>query len=327
MAVFFGITFVSAVSHNNWWYGAAASVLYFLIFMLGFYMRETVTADIFENVLNFICLFGVVISFAASVEKLIHLEDERYRSLLWFGNSNYLAAVLSAVVVICAYKVIALRHHTAKYYAVSIICAFGLYSTGSLFVWVEILMAVSVILTLTKRHTLLAVFLILCTVACMTLYFVPDLFPRMSSESNVTTDNRVIIWSESITHVLDSPLFGQGFYTHNILENVGYVTPHSHNIIIEQFLSFGIVGTALLSVYAFIYFRAVIINEKLLRHNHIPALILAISGGLLLHGMIDLTMLWAQTTLLYVIIFSGLGACEKIIHRKKKETKQITTVA
>ena len=113
----------------------------------------------------------------------------------------------------------------------------------------------------------------------------------------------------------------QGFltYFHNANQNPDmYQTTHAHNFALEPLLSFGIIGSALLLILLWIYFKKVIECKETLNNQKITALILSLCSAVLIHATTDMTLMWIQTGLLYVLVLSAVG----IEERKLKENTQ-----
>ena len=304
--------------------GALCSLGAFFIIVIGTYTHTVITKSGYETLLNICCAGGITATLVTIIERFIYIGLKNYYCKAGFFNSNYLASTLCAIVLICAYKVITRQGNIIWYYSVAAFCAIGMYLSGSMFIWVELLIGVSVLLSLNHKHNLLSIFLILAAFACALVYFVPDIIPRVS-QSGQTIQNRILIWELSLDQLKDSILFGHGFlsYMHIIKGMPGaYFTTHAHNIILEPLLSFGIIGTITLLVFLALYFRRLLICKSFLRHSHINSLILAITAAVLVHGLIDMTMLWIQTGLLYAFIMAGVGAEERILKEIRQNNKE-----
>jgi len=140
-----------------------------------------------------------------------------------------------------------------------------------------------------------------------------NIIPRLY-QAEVTTEIRFEIWDFAIKQIAKTPLFGHGFMSYmytDVEQHLGYLVPHSHSIILELLMDFGIFGTVLFLWY-FIKYSITLVkiyfSEKKIR---ITSLIFAISAAALVHGLTDLTLMWIQTLPLFLFILAGLGAYEK----------------
>lgn len=302
---------VAAINSN--WIGVLCSFGAFVIFIVGHFAHEFMNSRVYETCLNLCCFSSYFVVLYVIIERLCFWSIPNYRCFGLFFNPNYLATVAATVVVICAYKVIARKGKLFFYYLTASVCVFPLYFSGSMFIWIEIFIAVAVLLSLTNKHNVLSIFLILVSFCCAIVYFVPDLIPRFS-ESSATLENRVEIWKLSIETIKGNFLFGEGFLTYYHLYkglSSAYPTTHAHNLFLEPLLSFGFLGTFALVAFFAQYFRRLFLCRSSFKFSYISALILALSAGVFVHSLVDMTMLWIQTAALYAIVMAGIGVEEK----------------
>lgn len=309
---------VSLIALN--WIGAACAVGFFLVMVIILYARSSVTKAVFESSLNLSCFLSLFVTLFAVIERLLHHSDQLYRCKTVFFNPNYMATVVSTVVIICAYKVITRQGNPVLYYTIAAFNVVSLYLCGSLFAWVNIFIAVAALLFMFHRHQLLSIFLLVAATGCLVIYSKPDLLPRLA-ESQLTTENRFDIWTVAIKAIVKSPLFGRGFLTYyNIYQNYpgSYPTQHTHSIYLDPLLNFGIIGTALLLVYFVYYYQQLIRCRNLLNNSRISDLIFALTASTMVHGLVDVTILWIQTGLLLGYIMAGLGVEERMLIARHK---------
>lgn len=308
--------------YNSNYIGVACSVGIFAIVIVVMYVREHFTVYNFEKGLNVACYCGIAVSILSAVEyvynKLYPLDPtstEKFRATLYFINCNYLATIFGTTIIICCYKIFKRKSNPSLYYITALFCLLGTYLTGSMFVWVEILIGVATLLLTMRRSQILSALLLLAGTACIVIYFMPDLLPRLQ-QSNVTTDNRMIVWDVTIQAIKKAPIFGYGFlaYQHVKADYVGsYPTTHSHSIFLEPLASFGIIGTLLIIICVVIFYKRVTTCHHAQNKYHMSALAIALSCALFVHSITDLTFLWIQTGLLYGLLFGGIGIEEKML--------------
>lgn len=321
--VFALLTFFVALYYRNW-LGMLCSVAYFLIMVVALFARSVMTRTIFERALNGCCLLSLPLLPIGIVDRLLHLGEKLFRFDGWFFNPNYLATIMSTVILICAYKVTARKGSLWFYYATAVCAAVTMYLCGSMFAWVELLMGVSVLLSLMRQHQLLSILLLLTAVCGIILYCVPEIFPRLS-ETNFTTEFRISIWNLSMRSIPEAPVFGRGFLSYRLISHRvpgAYLSEHAHNLVLEPLLSFGVVGTALFLLYFIPYYRTVLRCKNRIHKSHITALILSLTAATLIHGTTDMTMLWLQTGLFFMLILSGVGADEKVLAARLERLRE-----
>ncbi|MEE0928160.1 MAG: O-antigen ligase family protein [Acutalibacteraceae bacterium] len=295
--------------------GLACSVGFFLIVLISYYTRSVVTEKVFERCLDICCYVAIPLSLFAAVEKFLsHSGGVK----LWFFNENYFCSLMAASVLICAYKATSHKGPVLRYYICAVFGAAAMYFGASLFAFVEVFVGLCVLLILQKKHLMLTIFLMGVVACLIIIYFVPDLFPRLS-ESNVTTERRIRIWNEAMVFIKENPLFGRGFlsyYQYSAQNPHIYQTTHAHNFAVEGLLSFGIIGSFILLLFLWSYYKKISECKELLRSNCATTLILTISAAVLIHMTTDMTLMWLQTGLLYALIMGGLGIDEKALNKR-----------
>ena len=312
-------TLIISVIYFNF-VGFFCAIAFFALILISKFIRKYITMDILEKGLDITCVMALITTFLCLIDyiynQFILSHKGIYRCTLYFFNSNYLATLFATVIIICGYKLINHKRKPVYYYIVAVFCALGAYLTGSMFVWVEVFIGCSSMLLLTRKHQLLSSLFLLAGTFIIVLYGIPNILPRIN-ESNITTDNRVIIWKTTLEAIGDAtPFFGKGFLTYfHIKGNYpgSYNTAHSHSIFLEGFLSFGIIGTILIVTYFVYFYKRVIVCRNAQHKHYISSLILAISFAILVHSTTDLTFMWIQTGLFYCLIFAAIGVEEKFL--------------
>lgn len=306
---------IMAAVHGNW-LGVACSAGVLLVLIIGFWIRSVMRRGVMERALSYCCMMSIGIMPCAVIERLFFVREDM-RCCLWFFNPNYMATMCMIAFAFCVYKLLNGKGHL-WIYITGIICnTVSMYLSGSLFIWVDVFIVTALLLVLFKKWPTIAVLLGVMAAFCMVLYFSPELLPR-SSAASWTTGTRFSVWSAAIEEIKKSPFFGRGFLTY--MQICGdypgaFVTHHTHNIIVDPLLNFGIVGTSLLLPYFIFYFVSLKRCYEHLVCRNTTHLILALSVTILVHGLIDITFMWIQTGLLLVLVMGGLGMDEKLLKR------------
>lgn len=326
------LTLIVAIFNRNY-FGAVGSLAAFLIMILGFYFTSVMTSEAFEKALDICCFPPIIILPIIIIEKIIFFDSQWHRCCGdWFENMytsiffhpNYLGSIMAAVVLICAYKVIIRKANNKFYYLIAFISLIIIYLTESMFACVEVFVGLAALLFVANRHILLAFLCLAATFLCAVIYIVPDVFPRIL-QADGTFENRLLIWGLTLEQIPSHFWFGQGFFAYFKIctETVGaYFTTHAHNLVLEPLLSFGIIGSLLLFGLAFLLLQKLFLCKGLLRKSSKTFLILPLLAAILIHSIIDMTMLWHQTALLYSIILAGYGADQKKIQNIFKKRKE-----
>ncbi len=315
---FFTYTVIVSLCYRNW-VGLACSIFAFLLLYVAIYVRMYITPHSFEKALTLCCICGPITGIFCFAEYLMYwfgpAQTQEFRAELYFFNSNYLASILGSVIILCAYKVVIHKKHVLWYFCAAALTALGAYLSGSMFVWIEVAVGCAVLLLISRQNQLLSALLLLMGTGIIILYFIPEILPRIEHAEG-TTNNRIEIWNVCLDIIRKNPLFGRGFltYFHTQFEYPGsYFSTHSHNLIMETILSFGVIGTIPLSIYFFQYFKRVFLCHSAQSKYGSSVLILALTAALLVHSIIDLTFMWIQTGLFFCLILGSIGLEERLL--------------
>ena len=103
------------------------------------------------------------------------------------------------------------------------------------------------------------------------------------------------------------PLFGEGplTYYHIYKQYGGHPTQHAHNVILDPLLSHGLIPCIILLVYLGSNLKEVWLLFKRRIDMRLFSLIVAFLLTVLIHGILDYTIYWVQTSLLFFIVFSA----------------------
>lgn len=319
MVIFSLYTALVGIIRDNY-IGVACSLGFFLMLVISYYARTEMTGDIFHKALDVCCWMCVAVFVSVVGERLIYSHIDNYRCVGWFFNSNYLCSMMAMMIIVCAYKVIACQKSKLFYYTIALMCAVSMYLGGSIFAIIEVVVGIFTLLILYKKHAPLAAALFFIAIAMVALYFFPDIFPRIL-DSGTSTEQRIKVWDSSVEFIKISPMFGHGFlsyyHLHNLLGSM-WNTTHTHNFAFEPILSFGIIGTVIFVIFVWSYYEKVSECKALLRRNKAVNLILAVSAATIIHCTVDLTVMWIQNGLFFVLLLSGIGIDEKALNRRIK---------
>ena len=121
--------------------GFFCSFAIFLMCYYSVYVKNIITAKIFENCLSISALLGLITSIIGIIDKIFFIifkSGGQHRVTLYFFNCNYLATILAIVVIICGYKIILRKENIIFYLITALFCVIAMYFTGSMFVWIEV---------------------------------------------------------------------------------------------------------------------------------------------------------------------------------------------
>lgn len=216
-------------------------------------------------------------AYMAVVEIVLSLLLRERAGVYSFFNPNYYGAFLALLIVYYHIK-----KYDRKYLLVFII---ALLLTGSRFALVSLILTYALVL-LDKNRVLGSIAFIISFIYFYLVYkgIVP--FVRADTISKYL-DLRLWIYQLGIKGMAHGFLLGHGptyFYEYS-----KHVYPHSHNILIEYILSYGLIGL----VYALYNISEVKFNKK-------KILVIAL---IMIHGLADYTIFWPQVALVFLTLF------------------------
>ena len=261
-----------------------------------------------------LCCFASPVCFAVALIQqsmgLVWDYGERYCSV--FTNPNYYAFYISLVILFCIYNSIKCESKGAKaaYLLLIPVNLAALYLTECRTTFIVLLAVCPIMLCYCDKRRWLIIYLGVLAAFAAAAFLLKDeleLLPRMG-EIGADFKKRVDIWKGAIKSIADAPVFGRGYNTYvRIHELYGsYDANHSHNLVLELLMDFGIVGSGVLAGYFAVNVGKIISLHSLNKCHHRYGLTIAVLACVELHGLFDITMLWPQTGLIvmYIIGYS-----------------------
>ncbi len=324
---FWALACLTGIFHKNW-LGLICTLGMALLLIIGLWARRIMTTRIYEQMLDFACYLSIPLAPLAVLEQILLRVQyggtlSSYRSVTVFFNSNYFATIAATVIIICAHKVSTHQGRHFTYFGIAALNFISAYTTGSIFVWVEIFFGVAAIFYVLRKRELLTGLLLGSGLFILLVYFAPNLLLPRHTESFLTTEHRVDVWVLAYHSFLQSPLFGRGMLGYYLVSKQAsltdpsvFVTEHAHNLILDPLLNFGLIGCLPLLPYVACFLDTLV--SKTIKRN-CPALIAAVCVAGFLHGMTDMTLLWIQTGMLFLLILAGIDTRPIPIPAKPKK--------
>ncbi len=317
----FGYT-VAAVYRN--WLGIIALVGVMAIVIIGQYMAAVSTERIFTGTVDTICSLAPIAALTTAAEFIIRhfwgsvpeqdIVFEFRCGGIFYLHPNYLGTFAAIIAVLCIYRFYTNPEHRTRYIISGICCIVCIILSGSMFACIELAVAALVMITYCRKWRSLAILSVSLIAAGIAVILVPELIPRLD-QADGTFLNRVNVWQSSYEILKRTPIFGEGLMTYYHIYNTEgvisgiemYRTQHAHNILLDSLVSFGIVGTAMIIAYIFLAWRKVASAIKSRSYPIEAALMVGVIVGALVHGMIDMTLMWVQPGLIFMMVISAGG--------------------
>ncbi len=294
------------------------------VLLIGQYISAVISKAQYTHIIDFICSLAPIAVITTVGEFIILLINKdttaEFRcGSLFYLHPNYLGTLAAVVAMLCIYRFYTNEAHRLKYILSGVCCLVCIVLTGSMFAYIEMTVSALIFLICCKKWRSLIIFSVCIIVAAIAVYFIPELIPRLD-QADGTIYNRFIVWDASFEIFKQSPLFGQGVlaYRNAYFTSGGsiggvdmYYTSHAHNILIDSLINFGIIGTGLFIAYFATSWKRVATVVKHCASSYESALVFGILAGTLAHGIVDVTLTWIQTGLLFIIVISCCGFLTK----------------
>lgn len=308
------IGFMGSILYQNI-LGIGCSFILLIVFISACDMRRHCDAHFYDRFIK-LTLFMSVLCFGHALLEYLNITESlnyqftdliipdlpKYRVNSVFFNANYYAMMCEFFVVIALGKFI--TSENKGIYLFIIFCnLFGLYLTGCRTAWPALAAAIPVLFYMAdKKKTALGILLIEVLLGLFIL-IEPDLLPRLES-SDSSMDVRIGIWQTAIQQFKTSPLIGHGPLTYLQVypQFDGIATQHAHNIFLDALINFGFIGV--LPLLIFIIGR---LKDAFKITDIRKALILSLSVVVVIHGLLDATIFWSQTSFIYLAILMMTG--------------------
>lgn len=302
-----GLGMLEALIYSNW-LGLGCCFVMLIILIVVCDMRRQCDAHFYKRWIQLVLLMSVVCFIHAFLEYLNITESlnyqftdfiipdlPKYRVNSVFFNANYYAMMCEFFIVIALSQCIASKHKGI--YIFIILCNFGgLYLTGCRTAWPALAMAIPILFYLSGRHKTAVFILVIELCVAIGVGIDPELLPRLES-SDSSMDVRIGIWQTALKQMKENVWIGHGPLTYMQVypKFNGIATQHAHNIFLDALINFGILGVMPLGY--FLFYR---LKEMVGLFDDRRGLLIAMSVVVVVHGLLDATIFWSQTSFIYL---------------------------
>ena len=322
-----------AAFHQNW-LGAVCGISILVIFLFIFYFRTVINKRLFELLMDACCIISLFCVAWALMEymRIVHrlnydfmmlvIEDSpKNRVNSTFFNANYYAMMIEFLVLICVYKMMQVKtKRRIIFYIVTILAnLFALYLTGCRTAWVPFVVTIPFMFLMNKRFGYFTATMSAIGTGGIAILLKSEVFQRAS----IFTDflKRAKIWTTAVKGIEAHPLLGEGplTYFHIYKQYGGHPTQHAHNVILDPILSHGVIGVLIMGVYFGSNLKEIYRLFVRRIDLRLCSLIVACILTVLIHGMLDYTVYWVQTGLLFLLILSSSSI---YFHKERAYTQE-----
>lgn len=243
-----------------------------------------------------------------------HIQNSPKRRIMaTFGNANLYATMLEMWIFLAVYRFTQNKKISYRIFVVLVsLFNFGLLLlTGCRTAILPFVIVIPLFLWLAKEKSWFWVSMIVIGIGILFVCLDPTKIPRITDMS--TLESRFKIWRCAWIGFCAYPLFGLGPQSYGLYYRMfdGHKAPHCHNIYIDAFASYGIVGVVLLLVYAFRFLLPEIFSMRK-KDSAVFGLMVGMIGIFLIHGLLDVTMNVLATSLVFLMILNAAPLYKKI---------------
>lgn len=305
---------VSVFKHNL--YGIGVSIIIFEFAMFFMYYRFVINRKLFSRIINLymiVSIFCFILTILSVLYSKFSMDLKMYefieymalhRPVSSFFNTNYYATICEFIIIIAMYYFLSNKNKNNRLYflCVSTLAFIVLFLTENRTALPTILIA-TLVLSLTKNNKKVFAFLGIFTVVIVILMiFSNRIFPRYEFIGN-SLGTRKEIWDNAIKLFKQTFLFGSGPMAYQNATWVTHPANHAHNIALDVLINFGIVGILVIAPL----FVGIVKQVYSIRKRNLFRLIIALTVVVVLHGMLDVTILWHQTAYIYFSVLLAVG--------------------
>lgn len=307
--------FVSATYENYW--GMLYAIVIVALVVCAFYVRSIMNRQLFNNIMDLSCIGSVWCTFIAIYQKAF-APTSTYRPISLFHNANCYGMMIEFIVIIAMYRIFTNGRNKKFYFAVIGLNLIGLYLSASVSSLVALVFAILVMLLLKGKYKILAGLALIGTAVFVCGVFFPAIFPRGIDTIDRTYSQRLSIWATALKGIEQNPILGTGAQSYQMICDKfgGYKTYHCHNLLLDTLLNYGFIGLGAIGTYVIMQMKLLVLRFRNKICNNMNILLAAGFTAVVVHGMTDVTILWIQTGLLFMLMFSSTGIGSAYLEKK-----------
>ena len=302
------------------WMGLLNSFGYLGIALFIAYYRKNINPKLFQYIITEIIILSLFAAAYGLYEFKVVSENSGYsffdfkiqekpkdRISSTFMNANFYATICEFVIVFCLYKFMHAKKISLRlmHLVIAAINFFMMLLTGCRTALLPFLFIFLVFFWQCKEKGWFTFSAVMEGLAIGIVSQFPKLIPRITNMK--TFASRVKIWTTAKQAIGMHPIFGQGPQTYGFVYKSlhGHKAPHAHNIYIDSILSFGIVGTAIGIGYFITLWKEIRQYKMYPEDKYVFPLILCFIVIALVHGILDCTLNFVATGIIFMMILNS----------------------
>lgn len=321
---FCGLSMIVSLFYQNY-IGMCVAFLLLIGGLFVMYYKAHITPQLFNFITNIIVVLSVFAALYGLIEYMAVLNSiniDQFEIIIFnkpkdrinsvFFNANYYAMMIEFFVCLAFYKILKIKDIKKDfqkffYYVLVIgINLFMLVLTACRTAWPTLAVGILVMLIVDKHYKTCACIGSVVLFICVYFLLNPSSFPRVDNIISYFF-TRTDIWDVAVQNIIKYPIFGQGPMTYmNIypLYN-GHPTQHAHSIYLDPILCFGFGGLAVIAPVFYTNLKQIFRLWKRNKNKTLCALIACFIAMVLVHGIMDYTLFFVQTGLLFMFVVAS----------------------
>ena len=341
-----------AVVFRNW-FGLLGGVVLWLMLVFMLYLFTVMRVRFYNNIIDLMLILSMTSLFVSLTAKVLYartgipiyhfmfdangallhyakqtedglltciVDSTRTASVFW--NPNYYGYMLELFVILALYRFE--KRHSPWYLIILFANLGSILLCDCRTAWVALGVALLFYVAHYKRNVKWVVVTMLITVVVVIIILLVPMFSgRLATNIiNYDVDKRSKIWGDAIHWIMRRPVFGygmNGFREICVIYGAKKIRWHSHNIILNTMLDFGVVGLAYFSCMIGKIISVLNKPQFCVIYSQIRSMIMIAGVATLIHGVTDVPILGVQTALALIFIVSGCS-----VERNERVFKRLT---
>lgn len=311
-----------AIMFRNW-FGLMGGVVLWLMLVFMLYLFTAMTVRFYNNLIDLMLILSMpAMVFGVADKFVLHWFIFEGRTSSVFFNANYYGYMLELFVIMALYRFE--NRHSTGYLLILFANLGSILLCDCRTAWVALAVALTFYAVHYKHDVKWVMVIMLVTIlSVMVVLGVPMFSGRMESEVlDKDVNKRYQIWLTSFDWIKRQPLFGYGMNSFReicIRTQAKRIRWHSHNLVLNVLLDFGIIGLAYFSCMAGKIVSVLNKPQFCVSYGMIRKLIMVATLATLIHGVTDVPVLGVQTALALIFIISGCS-----VERNERVFKRLT---
>ena len=296
------------------WLGIFGGAVIWLMLVFMLYLFTVMRVRFYNNIIDLMLLLSMAAMAVGVADRLLYwLFDIKIfivlgRTSSVFWNPNFYGYIIELFVLMALYRFE--KRHSPWYLVILFANLGSILLCDCRTAWAALGAALLFYAVHYKHNVKWVVVTMLITVSLVILILLVPMFSgRLASNIiNYDVDKRSKIWGDAIHWIRQRPVFGYGMDAYReicIRTHAKRVRWHSHNIILNLMLDFGVAGLAYFSAMIGRIIKVLNKPQFCVIYSQIRSLIMVAGLATLIHGVTDVPILGIQTGLALIFIVSG----------------------